>query len=239
MNIRGMIKFSLVDYPGKICCVLFVGDCNMRCPFCHNPHLVLDPGSQPQIREAQVMNFLKTRTGKLDGVVISGGEPTLRKSLPEFAAKLVEMGFNVKLDTNGGNPSLLKELRAKGLLQALGVDYKAPAAKYQELTRHKDPNIAAKVAETLRFAVEENIQLDVRTTVHKSLLSEEDLAVMREELDSFGVKGWALQQFNPVEVMDIGLNEIPSYGDLELLDISKKLGPNTKARGLKGVYLED
>ena len=239
MNIRGMIKFSLVDYPGKICCVLFVGDCNMRCPFCHNPHLVLDPGSQPHIREAQALNFLKTRMGKLDGVVISGGEPTLRKNLPAFAEKLVEMGFEIKIDTNGSNPETLKALRSKGLLHALGVDYKAPASKYAELTGHHNAKIAERVAETLRFAVAEKMQLDVRTTVHKSLLSPEDLLAMRKELDSFGVSDWALQQFNPVEVIDEGLNHLPSYSDRELLDLSRTLGPDTKARGLKGIYLEE
>ena len=238
MNIRGMIKFSLVDYPGNICCVLFVGNCNMRCPFCHNPHLVLDPESQPHIREAQIFNFLKTRVGKLDGVVISGGEPTLRKNIIDFAAKIVEMGFKIKLDTNGSNPKVLKDLYAKGLLHALGVDYKAPSAKYADLTRSKDGKIAEKVADTLRFAIKEKLQLDVRTTVHKSLLSPEDLLAMRKELDGLGVSNWALQMFNPVEVMDVGLNEIPSYAESELRDIAKKLG-NTKVRGLTGVYLED
>ncbi len=237
MDIRGMVKFSLVDYPGKLACVLFTGSCNMRCPFCHNPHLVLDPGSQPLIREAQVFHFLKTRVGKLDGVVISGGEPTLQKSLPAFAAKAVEMGFLIKIDSNGSAPDVLKALHSKGLLHALGIDYKAPASKYVAVSRCKDEAVAGKVAETLRFAVEKGIPLDVRTTVHRALLSPEDLATMRAELDSFGVENWALQLFNPVEVMDEGFESIPSYGERELLDVAKGFR-STKVRGLTGVYLE-
>jgi len=237
MNIRGMIKFSLVDYPGKISCVLFVGNCNMRCAFCHNPHLVFDPESQPLIREAQALNFLKTRVKKLDGVVISGGEPTLRKSLPDFTDKVVSMGFLVKIDTNGSNPSLLKERRSKGALHALGIDYKAPAKKYCQITGHEDQSVASKIRESIEFAVKEGIQLDVRTTVHKSLLSFDDLKAMREELRSMGVSSWTLQQFNPVEVISEKLKDEPSYGDLELLAFSKALG-DTKVRGLKGVYLD-
>ncbi len=237
MNIRGMIKFSLVDYPGKISCVVFVGSCNMRCAFCHNPHLVFDPESQPLIREAQALNFLRSRVGKLEGIVISGGEPTLRKGLPEFAEKAAEMGFLVKIDTNGSNPSVLKGLRAKGALHAMGVDYKAPSAKYKQVTGHEDPAVAAKVRDSIEFAVKEGLQLDVRTTVHRSLLSFEELQAMRAELDSMGVDAWTLQQFNPVEIIDEKLKEEESYPDLELLGFSKRLG-RTKVRGLKGVYLD-
>ncbi len=237
MNVRGMMKFSLVDYPGKIACVLFVGGCNMRCAFCHNPHLVFDPESQPLIREAQVLNFLKKRVGKLEGVVISGGEPSIRSGLQKFTDKICDMGFLVKLDTNGSSPDVVRERRAAGRLHALGVDYKAPSDRYCEISGSRDPEIYGKVRRTLEFAVKEGMQLDVRTTVHKSLLDADALKRMRGELDSMGVGEWTLQQFNPVETIDESLKDKPSYGDRELLELSRSLG-KTKVRGLKAVYLD-
>ncbi|MFA6714325.1 MAG: radical SAM protein, partial [Victivallaceae bacterium] len=104
MNIRGIRRFSLVDFPGKMACVVFVGDCNFRCAYCHNPCLVFDPESQPLISEDEFFGFLEKRRGKLDGVVISGGEPTLQKNLLPFVKKIKAMDFLVKLDTNGSLP---------------------------------------------------------------------------------------------------------------------------------------
>lgn len=232
-----MIKFSLVDYPGKIACVVFTAACNFRCPFCHNPHLVLDPESQPRIRDPQIFHFLKSRVGKLDGIVISGGEPTLQKELVSFAKEVSDLGFSIKLDTNGTHPEVLKKLHAEGCLHALGIDYKAPRDKYPLLTNVEDPEIADKVAESLVFALKNGIPLDVRTTVHKNLLSVEDLRRMRKELKELGISDWTLQQFNPVDTIAENLPQEPTYGELELVRIARDLG-NTKVRGLTGIYLD-
>ncbi len=237
MNIRGMQKFTLVDYPGKMACVVFVGECNFRCAYCHNPCLIFDPESQPLIEEEEVYNFLKTRVNKLDGVVVSGGEPSLRKGLGPFIEKIKQLGFLVKLDTNGSNPDEVIEHHKAGHIDALGVDYKAPPISYNKVSCSRVPDLAKKVHKLIKYAVDENIFIDVRTTVHKKLLSRDDLRAMRQELDDLGLKGWTLQQFNPVEIIDEDLLREPTYSDTELVSIAEKM-KNTKVRGLKGIFID-
>ena len=107
MRIGGLQKLTLLDYPGKVACTVFLSGCNLRCPYCHNPGLVLPEQSEgPEIPEAEVLSFLERRKGKLDGVCITGGEPTLQPELPEFLEKLRRLGYAVKLDTNGANPAM-------------------------------------------------------------------------------------------------------------------------------------
>ncbi|OGV50602.1 MAG: anaerobic ribonucleoside-triphosphate reductase activating protein [Lentisphaerae bacterium GWF2_52_8] len=239
MNIRGFVRFSLNDFPGKMCCVLFVGDCNFRCPYCHNPHLVFDPESQPRIEESQILNFLSGRIGKLDGIVVSGGEPSLRGGFPHFADAVKKMGFLLKLDTNGSNPEFVIRNHQKARLDAIGVDYKASVPRYNHITHSKIPDLAERVHRTIKYAVEHGLSIDVRTTVHKSLLSTNELRMMREELDSLGIRCWTLQQFHPVEIIDDELNSKPTYSDTELVEIARSLGKDTRVRGLRGVFIDE
>lgn len=236
MNIRGMVRFTLVDFPGKMACVVFVGDCNFRCGYCHNPCLVFDPESQPLISEDKFFEFLAKRHGKLDGVVVSGGEPALRKPLLSFVRKIKDMGFLVKLDTNGSIPDQVTKIHDDVGLDALGVDYKAPLDKYNEVSQCHAPGLGEKTLEVIKFALDKNISIDVRTTVHKGLLSETDLKKMRDELSSAGLKNWTLQQFHPVEIIDDSLLEKETYSDRELLNIAESLG-DTKVRGLTGIII--
>ncbi len=236
MNIRGMVRFTLVDFPGKMACVVFVGDCNFRCGYCHNPCLVFDPESQPLISEDEFFGFLKKRQGKLDGVVVSGGEPILRKPLLNFVKKIKALGFLVKLDTNGSIPEQVIKIHKEAGLDALGVDYKAPLAEYNKISRCNIPELGEKTLKVIKFAIDNNIFIDVRTTVHKALLSESDLQKMREELSSIGLKTWTLQQFNPGEIIDDSLLGKKTYSDHELLKIADSLG-DTKVRGLTGIIL--
>lgn len=238
MNIRGIKKFSLVDFPGKIACIIFVGNCNFRCSYCHNAVLVFDPESQPLITEEEVLNFLRLRQGKLDGVVISGGEPSLREGLPEFVAKISRLGFAVKIDTNGSNPDLIMEIHRAGHLDNLGVDYKAPVQFYPEISGCAMPGMAERVHRLLQYSVEHKITVDVRTTVHKALLSLDRLQAMRRELDNLGIGTWTLQQFHPTEVIDDDLLAQETYSDRELFDLARELGSQTRVRGLKGIYFE-
>ncbi len=231
MDLRGLEKFTLVDYPGKIACIVFTGGCNFRCPFCHNPSLVFDPGSQPRVTETGFFHFLDRRQGLLEGVVISGGEPTLQLDLPEFVHRIHSLGFLVKIDTNGSYPDRIKTLLDSGHVAAMGIDYKAPAAKYARLSGNDDPSLPQRVQESIRLALAAGVELDVRTTVHRTLLSPEDLITMRRELDSIGVKEWTLQQFHPVEVIDDTLLLQESYSDQELSSIAAPL-PHTHTRGL-------
>ncbi len=234
MNIRGINKFTLIDYPGKVACIIFVGNCNFTCPYCHNPFLVVDPGSQPQISEKDFFSFLEKRKNKLDSVVISGGEPTLKGNLLSFSKKIKEMGFSVKLDTNASNSNAVKELHSEKCLDYLGIDFKCPINRYHEMTRINMSNPGEEVQKTISYAVKHEIPYDIRTTVHKALLSEDDLFTMRKELDLFGVKEWTLQQFNPAEILDDDLLKVSTYSNEELINIAKKL-PQTKVRGIKQI----
>jgi len=236
MNIRGMVRFTLVDFPGKMACIVFVGDCNFRCGYCHNPCLVFDPESQPLIPEDEFFAFLAKRQGKLDGVVVSGGEPILRKALLSFIKKIKDMGFLVKLDTNGSMPEQVIKIHKEAGIDALGVDYKAPLDKYNEISQCHIAGLGEKTLKVIKFALDNDIFIDVRTTVHKALLSKDDLSKMREELSSTGLKTWTLQQFNPVDIIDDSLLEKATYSDHELLEIANSLD-NTNVRGLSGIII--
>ncbi len=229
MPLNGLQKFSLIDYPGKICCVAFFGFCNFRCPFCHNPSLVFDPESQGRIDPPEFFRFLEKRKGKLDGIVFSGGEPTLDPELPELAVKAKSMGYLIRVDTNGSNPAVLKMLYDLGALDSLGIDFKAPPARYREIC-----GIAAQenVLDSIRFAAAQGIELEIRTTVHRALLKEKDLRIMREILKQEHITHWVLQQFHKAELLDDTLNEIPTYSGRELSDLAAALGPGVTVRGI-------
>ena len=233
MNFRGMAKFSLVDYPGKLSCILFTGGCNLRCPYCHNPYLVVYEKTQPKISEREIFDFLESRRRKLDAVVISGGEPTLRgDAVARFAEKVKQMGFLVKLDTNGTFPEKAIDMIDEGLLDMLGVDYKAPAAKYAEVSGVKLTDLHDRVSKLIRHIISKNVPRDIRTTVHKKYLSFDDLKTMRSELYEMGVDEWVLQQFHKTEVIDESLLDESTYTDRELQAFADKLGPSTNVRGI-------
>lgn len=126
MIIAGLQKTTLIDYPGKIACIIFLAGCNFRCPWCYSAELVLPLkiAKQPRISEEEIFNFLKKRQGMLDGVVLCGGEPTINKELPRFIEKIKGLGYSVKLDTNGSNPRMLKELVGAKLIDYVAMDIK-------------------------------------------------------------------------------------------------------------------
>ena len=133
MQIAGLQKSSLLDYPSKIAAVVFTQGCNFRCPYCHNPNLISMVSCSEFMQEAVLFNFLRGRVGKIDSVVVSGGEPTLQKDLESFFSKIKEMGFLTKLDTNGTNPDVVKKLIDKGLSDYIAMDIKAPLEKYSAI----------------------------------------------------------------------------------------------------------
>ena len=232
MAINGLRKFSLIDFPGKIACVVFLGHCNFRCPFCHNPVLIFDPESQGTLSGKSLSDFFAERRGKLEAAVFSGGEPALDPNLPQYVRLAKDAGFQVKLDTNGSFPEVIRSLHADGLLDALGIDYKAPSEKYPQLCGNPDPGIPGRVRESIEYAVKNGIELDVRTTVHRALLGEDDLRRMREELQSSGVTQWTLQQFHHAELIDESLNDVPTWTDKELKALAASLGPEVRVRGI-------
>lgn len=174
--ICGLQKMTLLDFPGKIACTVFLGGCNFRCPFCHNSELFM--GEQEKIMEdEEFFAFLKTRKGLLDGVCVTGGEPTLYKNLPEFLSRIKEMGFPVKLDTNGYRPEIVKELVAKGLVDYIAMDVKNSPAMYAQTVGLEKMNMAA-IEESLKFLIEGNVDYELRTTLVGQLHNEASIQDM-------------------------------------------------------------
>ena len=130
MRICGLNKTTLLDYPGKVAATVFLGGCNFRCPFCQNGSLVLAPQKEPEIQPEKLWAFLKKRKGILDGVCVTGGEPTLTERLPEFLEKIKELGYLVKLDTNGSKPEVIEELLKNGLVDYIAMDIKTSKEQY-------------------------------------------------------------------------------------------------------------
>lgn len=173
MVIHGLQKLTLLDYPGHTACTVFTARCNWRCPFCHNASLVLRPDSQPIIPEPTFFAFLEKRRGLLDGVAVTGGEPTLNRDLPEFLARVKDMGFETKLDTNGTNPKMLREILDRGLADYVAMDIKAGRDNYPSVTGTIRPSLAA-VEESAEILKGSAIAHEFRTTVVKELHSDAD-----------------------------------------------------------------
>ena len=172
MEIHGFNKTTLLDYPEHVACTVFTGHCNMRCPFCHNGDLVLQPGSQPLVPEEEFFAFLNKRKNILEGVAITGGEPTLQKDLKDFIAKIKDLGLLVKLDSNGMRPQDLKELVAANLIDDLAMDIKSSKEKYGETVGIANFDIKP-IEESVDFLMEGRVPYEFRTTVLKPFHTQE------------------------------------------------------------------
>jgi pyruvate formate lyase activating enzyme len=221
LHISGVQKFTILDYPGKRACIAFLPGCNFRCGFCHNPEFVI-PEKIQDIKDTFInkdtfVSFLKTRQGLLDGVVISGGEPTVYSELPEFARTLKEYGFKVKLDTNGGNPGMVKSLIQKQLVDYVALDLKTSAASYEAITRFL---AVEKIQETLRILLSHEIEYEVRTTCIKGVHTPD----VFKELSSMtqGVQKYALQNFRPAYVLDQTFTQYTGFTERELSEIAQR-----------------
>ena len=219
MRIGGFQKFSLIDYPGKICAIVFTQGCNFRCPYCHNPELVKPSLFGKTIIEEEIFSFLEKRKGKLDAVEITGGEPTLQKDLVDFIRRIKEMGYLVKLDTNGSNPEMLEIIINHGLVDYIAMDIKAPLEKYKEVTHSViSPE---KIKRSIRIIMNSNIKYEFRTTVVKSQLSEEDIISIGKLIE--GAELYILQKFIPSKTLDPNFLNEKTYSDGELGSLKRKL----------------
>lgn len=163
MIISGLQKMTLLDYPGRVACTVFLQGCNFRCPFCHNSGL-LGAAQDDTIEVEELLDFLRKRVGILDGVCITGGEPTLQPDLPELLRQIKAMGYNIKLDTNGSRPEMLKSLAADGLIDYVAMDIKNCPHRYAEtIGLHQFPQ--SEIEESMRFLMEGNLDYEFRTTV--------------------------------------------------------------------------
>ena len=183
MKIVGLQKLTLLDYPGKVACTVFLGGCNFRCPFCHNGQLLEDA---PAIMEPEeLLAFLNGRRGILDGVCITGGEPTLTPDLPEFLRQIREMGYLIKLDTNGYRPDVLKALVGEGLVDYVAMDVKNSPERYGETVGIQGLRLD-KIEESIRFLMTGEVDYELRTTVAEPLHDEGSVQNMASWLLDLG-----------------------------------------------------
>ena len=191
MKIHGLAKLTLLDFPKRTACTVFTGGCNMRCPFCHNSLLVLSPDEAENISEEEFFAFLSKRKGILDGVTVTGGEPTLNPDLPVFIQKIKDMGFLVKLDTNGLNPEMLKTLLYNNSVDYVAMDIKAGFSNYDKATGIKNIDIN-KIKESISL-VKKFPEHEFRTTVVKGIHTTQDIVEIAEFFK--GEECFYLQQF--------------------------------------------
>lgn len=226
--IGGIQKTTLIDFPQRVAAIVFTQGCNFRCGYCHNPEL-LKYNSNYIYKLNDFFDFLKSRQGKLDGVVITGGEPTLQSGLYEFIKKIKFLGFEVKLDTNGTNPNIIRKLMNDNLLDYLAMDIKAPIDKYNQIAG-VSVNID-NIIKSIDIIKSSDIDYEFRTTVVKSQLSPEDFDKIGMMLQ--GAKLYYLQKFIPSKCYNPEFNEKASYDDSELLlicDNLKKYIDNVRCR---------
>ena len=208
MILGGLQKFSLLDFPGHIAAIIFTQGCNFRCQFCYNPMLVWpalghskfkyevpsdvwDQKDHQLIEEGDLFVFLKSRLNKLDGLVITGGEPTMHADLPEFIGKIKTMGFKIKLDTNGTNPEMIKILIESKLIDYIAMDIKGPEDKYEKITGVKIG--LDNIKKSIKIIMGSNLPYEFRTTVVPGLLEKNDIKKMGEMIR--GADKWFLQPF--------------------------------------------
>lgn len=197
MDISGIQKMTLLDYPGKCACTVFLAGCNLRCPFCHNSQL-LGGDAEELMDSGALLDFLRKRQGVLDGVCITGGEPTLHADLPELLRSIRALGYAIKLDTNGTNPQLLRRLIDEGLVDYVAMDVKNGPDHYAETVGIEGFSLAS-IEESIRILLEDKTDYELRTTVVLPLHSEDSIAAMSAWLTALGdgkkVKRLYLQPF--------------------------------------------
>jgi pyruvate formate lyase activating enzyme len=214
MLIGGFQKFSLIDYPDKLSAIIFTQGCNFRCPYCHNPELVEPKLFQKPLDEKIIFSFLEARKGKLDAVVITGGEPTLQKDLPEFIRKIKNAGFLVKLDSNGTNPGMLQLLIEEKLVDYIAMDIKAPLEKYDKIIHAQiDSNI---IKESIDVIMNSSLNYEFRTTFVKGMLTKAEIISLGKLIK--GAKIYVLQKLiNRGKLLDPSfMNSTLEYSNEEL-----------------------
>jgi pyruvate formate lyase activating enzyme len=214
MKFSGIQKTSLLDFPEKIASVLFTPCCNLRCPFCHNWRIVVDP-KPPFLNEENTLRILESRKRFVDAIVVTGGEPTLHKELPKFLNKLKDKGFTVKLDTNGFYPQILEECLAH--VDYVALDVKTSLEKYERLGARDTKNLLHTI-EILRSG---KVDYEFRTTVVPGFVDAEDIPRIGEIIK--GAKTFALQQFVPDDTLDKTFGTVKPYSQEKIKEFAEKL----------------
>ena len=222
MIFGGFQKTDLINFPGKIASTVFTRGCNFRCPYCHNPEFVIQGCDQTYFGETyaeeEILGYLKKRSAFIDGLVVSGGEPTLHNDLPDFIRKVRELGLMVKLDTNGSRPGVLAALLEEGLLDYVAMDIKAPLKKYHLLGFDSTEFIE----ESIKLLNNSEIDHEFRTTCARAIIADDDFIKMAAILDPDAK--WYLQPFNPAKTLDPAFTSETTWSADELKSIAASLG---------------
>lgn len=229
MLIHGLQKLTLLDYPGHTACTVFTGGCNYRCPYCHNALLVLDPHSQPVLPEEDFFAFLKKRTGLLDGVAVTGGEPCLRPELPRLLRDIRALGYAVKLDTNGTHPDRLEAVLAEGLADYVAMDIKNSPGKYARTAGLADVDLGP-IRRSAALLMAGGTDFEFRTTVVDELHEAADF----EEIGAWiaGAPHYFLQPFIDRDTVPFGNLHAPSAARMaEYVEIARRWVPDARLRG--------
>jgi len=222
MKIAGLIKSSLIDYPGKIAAVVFTQGCNFRCGFCHNPDLISAtiPEGAKRYDEDEIFSFLQKRVGKLDGVVITGGEPLFQADLEQFITKIKQLGFLVKLDTNGSSPERLEAMLNVGLVDFVAMDIKGPLEKYAKICSYSNTKV---IQRSIDLLMKSNVPYEFRTTVLPAYHDISDFEKVGEMIK--GAKKFTIQGFRPQITLDHDIRDSKSFSRNELERIRDVISP--------------
>lgn len=224
MLIGGLQKFSLLDFPKKIAAIVFTQGCYFRCPYCHNAELVLPKKFNSPILESEVLQFLNSRKGKLDAVVISGGEPTMQPDLPLFIKKVKELGFFVKLDTSGINPDILSFLISSKLIDYVAMDFKASLEKYPAVVGRKVD--VGKIKQSVDIILSSAISHEFRTTVVKGLHTFDDIMEIIKSIK--GADLFAMQKFVSHSTLNPKFKCYSALDESILLELKKEAEKHVK-----------
>lgn len=230
MKIKGLAKLTLLDFPGKVACTVFTGGCNFKCPFCHNASLAVRPGELPDIHEEEFFSMLSKRKGILDGVCITGGEPLLMPDIADFIERIKEMGYSVKLDTNGSFPEQLAKLIDLKLIDMVAMDIKNSPEKYQATVGLKSFDITP-IYDSVKILMNSDIPYEFRTTVVRELHSAKDFESIGRWIE--GAKAYFIQSFiDSGDIIKGGLTAHEKSTLEEFLSIMQKYVPNSNLRGV-------
>lgn len=231
MQILGLTKTTLLDYPGRVAAVLFTGGCCFRCPFCHNGELVLSPSSLPALSEEELFSFLQKRRGVLTGLCVSGGEPTLQPDLPAFLDRVKSrFDYAIKLDTNGQDPALLRQLVRDGLVDSIAMDIKAGPDHYARACGIPDVSLEP-IRASAAFLMEGTLPFEFRTTVVRELHTDQDFLQIGQWIA--GAPAYFLQSYtDSAQVLSPGLHACSKEQLTHFLSLVRRTVPSAALRGV-------
>lgn len=230
MQIGGLQKLSLLDYPDRTCCTIFTVGCNLRCPFCHNASIIHLPFSGDIISEEELFSFLKKRKGLLDGVCITGGEPLLQKDLEPFFYEIKSLGFSIKLDTNGSFPERLQQLISSKLVDYVAMDIKNSQDKYSQTIGIKNFDLGP-IKESVSILMADVVPYEFRTTMVRELHTAEDMLALAQWIQ--GSEKYYIQSF--VHSDDVLAKDLSGYSEKELRNLLQSILPFLPSAELRGI----